>query len=145
FDTDYSTGEKDLKEKKIKVKHKQSKEGAGVKKGSKRKGANVEEKEPKEQKVPFYLSPEAAMTATRITTAATTTSITAATTTSTIAATTRTTAVTATDIPAKQQQAQQQKSNKNTNTRMPELPRLPEIPKIQTAKLIAIDEEKDSQ
>ena len=43
FDADYSTGEEDPREekKKRKAKHKQSKEGVGVKKGSKRKGADV--------------------------------------------------------------------------------------------------------
>ncbi|CAG8651912.1 3721_t:CDS:1, partial [Cetraspora pellucida] len=42
FDTDYSTGEEDPREEKKKVKCKQSKKEAGVRKDSKRKEANVD-------------------------------------------------------------------------------------------------------
>src|ERR1051326_3508874 len=82
FDADYSTGEEDPREekKKRKVKRKQSKEGAGGKKGSKRKGTDVSDddnvvlykrrKRTDREKNPFLPSPEAAITATRTTTAA---------------------------------------------------------------------------
>ena len=105
FDINYSTGEEDPREekKKRKVKHKQSKKGASVKKDSKRKGADMggdvnvlykRRKRTERGKSPFLPSPEAAITATRTTTTSTpaaTTRTTAAIATGTLAATTRTT------------------------------------------------------